>query len=373
MQKYLKPLLSCLCIGLPSLVFADINTLYLQEGTAVLKGSEYSSRTICSSYPFKQKYIGYVCKGSEGISLGKTVKETDKADQDYGLTFCMNGFWPNSDRTKCERATDENSTVHNCKAGYMSWKVLKLGDKDECIKCTDENLKKALSVLPDDLYPDKTVKNYYCNGGKYRQPHSGDDRVPRGLSKCLPVNNQIESHSNADHSGCEGVDQIQFASLTSSSLSNSSSNASNDSDASNTLLTWSQVQCAKGEVYYDPMQKCVPCASNQAWIEFANEARSYCAGGTWPAGTTIDKQLTKCPNGSWPNASLTGCDCIWGEKNIQKCKLQKKTADQCECTNVQLTKADLYYGPQGAAAPLHKQCWTKTSDDAYKVCMGFDN
>ena len=350
---------------MPGLVSADINTLYLQEGTAVLKGSEYSSRTICSSYPFKQKYIGYVCKGSDGISLGKTVKETDKADQDYGLTFCTNGFWPNSDRTKCEMATDENSTVHNCEAGYMSWKVLNMGDKDECIKCTDANLQKALSVLPDDLYPDKTVTNYYCNGGKYRQPHSGDDRVPRGLSKCMPVNNQIASYSNADHSGCEGV----VASSTSSS-----SDTSDDSDTSNTSFTDTlDVTCNKGEVYFNPMQKCVPCTSNPGWINYAQEGRYYCAGGTWAAGTTIDKQITKCPRGSWPNASLDGCDCRWGEKDIKKCKLQKKTAAQCECKDMQLKKDDLYYGPQGRSAPLYKQCWTKTSDAAYKACMGFDN
>ena len=103
------------------------------------------------------------------------------------------------------------------------------------------------------------------------------------------------------------------------------------------------------------------------WVRIAKEeARGYCAGVmSAPNPAQLQNpiyQLTKCPRGSWPNDKLDDCVCAYGG-----------TMKNGKCEGMKLSKKDLYYGPQGAAAPLHKQCWTKTSDDAYKVCMGFDN
>ena len=124
--------------------------------------------------------------------------------------------------------------------------------------------------------------------------------------------------------------------------------------------------CSKGYVYLN--NQCTLCTSNPAWIKIANEWRMYCSGVTKgqlltnPNGPLVNQQLTKCPNGSWPNDKLDDCVCAYGG-----------TMKNGKCEGMKLSKKDLYYGPKGAAAPLYKQCWTKTTDNAYKVCMGFDN
>lgn len=197
-----KILLNCLCIIMPSFVFADINKLYLQEGTAVLKGDTFENRTLCSSEQFKTKYVGYVCKGSEtGISLEKTVSEKAVADKNYGITFCIDTRIPNEDRTNCDMATSDNSITHECEAGYLSWKG------DYCIKCTDDVVQAALEALPDfkKTYGED-VTRYYCQPGTFKQIKRDDERVPKGIAECLPVNNQTKSVSNENHSGCVGDD-----------------------------------------------------------------------------------------------------------------------------------------------------------------------
>ena len=124
--------------------------------------------------------------------------------------------------------------------------------------------------------------------------------------------------------------------------------------------------CSKGYVYLN--NQCTLCTSNPAWIKIANEWRMYCSGVTKgqlltnPNGPLVNQQLTKCPNGSWPNDKLDDCVCAYGG-----------TMKNGKCEGMKLSKKDLYYGPKGATAPLYKQCWTKITDNAYKVCMGFDN
>ena len=123
---------------------------------------------------------------------------------------------------------------------------------------------------------------------------------------------------------------------------------------------------APGEVLVNG--KRVKCNSNTNWVQYANEHRMYCPGVYFndpQFNNIVNKpllQLKKCPSGSWPNDDLTGCVCAY-----------KGTMKDDKCENMQLSNDDLYYGPKGKNAPLHKQCWTKTTDAAYKACMGSDN
>ena len=255
--------------------------------------------------------------------------------------------------------------------GYSSCQLCKTYNWNEYNEDPNCGCYGEISVLTTNL----PAKTHICAPGNKSCAKWNQDRSDCATTNCnnkeLLIDGKCvakcssDEHANDSHTQC---------------IKNNSS--SNDSDSSsdfqyfelpqqqtyniqvpikfNTSFNLLQVKCDKGELWFN--QKCVPCASNQAWIEFANEWRVYCAGGEWGIGTPTLKQLTKCPRGSWPNDKLNGCDCAYGG-----------TMKNGKCEGMKLSKKDLYYGPQGAAAPLHKQCWTKTSDDAYKVCMGFDN
>ncbi len=167
-------------------------------------------------------------------------------------------------------------------------------------------------------------------------------------SKCLNENGEVIAPTTANNNNQNN----------NSTSSTSQFNILNPNLSSAKLLT--SVKCGKGEVWFN--QQCTSCTSNIAWKNYAQENRFYCPGGEWGIGTTVLAQLKKCPRGSWPNNDLTGYDCAY-----------KGTMKDGKCENMQLSNDDLYYGPKGKNAPLHKQCWTKTTDAAYKACMGFDN
>ena len=119
--------------------------------------------------------------------------------------------------------------------------------------------------------------------------------------------------------------------------------------------------CDAGNVYTDG--QCTPCVSKPAWVEYAQEYRMYCPGiqNVSVIGLQIKDQIKKCPNGAFPNADLTDCECGYG---------LTKQAGKCVGS---VSEEYMYYGPEGKNAPLFKQCWTKVSEKAYKKCMGFDN
>lgn len=144
------------------------------------------------------------------------------------------------------------------------------------------------------------------------------------------------------------------------------------SNLSNTRLVAIDVKCDPGNVLVNG--ECVPCTSNIAWVSYAKENRVYCPGGTFSTITPLKQQIDNCPRGTTPNQNLTGCDCIWGIKDVNRCNITTIPKEKCYlCKDVVLSFDDLKYGPLGKNAPLFKQCWTKVTEKAYKKCMGFDN
>ena len=132
------------------------------------------------------------------------------------------------------------------------------------------------------------------------------------------------------------------------------------------------VECKAGTVWFNGA--CTPCTSNVAWVNYAKENRLYCPGGSFLNSARIIEQIDTCPKGMKPNATLSGCDCIWGIKDVTTCNINKIPKEKCNiCKDVVLSFDDLKYGPLGKNAPLFKQCWTKVTEKAYKKCMGFDN
>lgn len=120
------------------------------------------------------------------------------------------------------------------------------------------------------------------------------------------------------------------------------------------------IMCVAGQIWNSQAGKCEACTSKAEWINYAEENRMYCPG-VRDTNLPVLQQLKKCPNGAWPNASLTDCDCRWGTKDGDTCK------------NMSISANDLQYGPNGKSAPLFKQCWTKSTPATYKKCMGFDD
>lgn len=117
--------------------------------------------------------------------------------------------------------------------------------------------------------------------------------------------------------------------------------------------------CSRGQVRDNGV--CVACSSKPLVAEYLRGARKYCVGGrvTVQYANNIIQQFRDCPPGAQPNADLTNCECIYKSGNT-------------DCNNVKLTEEQLKCGPGGCnSKPLHKRCWTKTSQKAYKTCMGF--
>ena len=118
--------------------------------------------------------------------------------------------------------------------------------------------------------------------------------------------------------------------------------------------------CSAGQVFSGG--KCISCTTEAGWVSYAKENRKFCPeGNKQGGGLSVYQQFKKCPKGAWPNATLSDCDCKYG-----------LTMQNNKCVG-QISSEHLYYGPSGKNAPLFKQCWTKTSEKAYKKCMGFDD
>ena len=117
-------------------------------------------------------------------------------------------------------------------------------------------------------------------------------------------------------------------------------------------------QCNSGYVFVN--NQCVACTSRSDLLERATQERIYCPGIDSNANFTLEQQIKKCPNGAWPNANLTDCDCKYG-----------LTKQNGKCSG-SLSRNDLLYGPNGGDISLADQCWTKYDTLSYQRCMGFD-
>jgi len=121
------------------------------------------------------------------------------------------------------------------------------------------------------------------------------------------------------------------------------------------------VSCEPGNYYESKTGKCAKCANGGTFEKDARQYRMYCSGKK--EGNKYNNAYdyrTKCPNGSWPNQNLTGCECRYNLKMKDGVCVGSLTYD------------DMRYGPDGKNAPLYKQCWIKSTDKEYKQCMGFD-
>ena len=179
-------------------------------------------------------------------------------------------------------------------------------------------------------------------------------------------------HYNQDRTKCVITDcrsgYQQVGDKCEKSKTNSSSSSSNNSGSSqtvnfqspyiNTSFTMLQIKCKKGEVWFN--QQCTPCTANPLWIQYAKEARVFCPGGDDLGFKKLVEQLQVCSAGARPNANLDGCECMYGATN-----------EDGSCASITITQDQLRCGPNGCSVPKEQQCWTRTTKESYKKCMGF--
>ena len=188
---------------------------------------------------------------------------------------------------------------------------------------------------------------------------------------------QIDSYNNNNQNDNDTLPDITTGG-DNSTVSSSSSNNSGSSDFQyvnlpqlqqlptvnfqspyiNTSFTMLQIKCKKGEVWFN--QQCTPCTANPLWIQYAKEARVFCPGGDDLGFKKLVEQLQVCSAGARPNANLDGCECMYGATN-----------EDGSCASITITQDQLRCGPNGCSVPKEQQCWTRTTKESYKKCMGF--
>ena len=357
----------------------------------------------CEDCPDK-KYLGKLyCPGGEyfkdyywgvqgveyckGLITSSGICNTDKAE-----SYIEAGkFRPAGTNTRALDCTDESelkkakqsirtilSTEPTIVSNFCLWKIKGLsfyyeqGDTFDNIE-VEHYIANLLHIADVELNCDNNtitsdstaedVSGLVCPGGD-----TGYDRTfPLGIHVC--PGGQV---ATADRKGCESkLPDPVLAESESNNNGNSQSSTTTDDTKNNDNTTKVSLQtaaslgidnlrCDKGNVLVGI--ECVPCSSKPAWVTYANESRMYCPGGEKiKIGTPLTDQLTRCPAGMWPNRELSDCVCGYG-----------LTKQDTKCSGT-LSYYDMYYGPSGEETPLFKQCWTKTTDKAYKKCMGFDN
>lgn len=328
---------------------------YLPKGATEENGGykyNYSKRINVCTAKCNGKYNrsdGYVCPGgwfkpSASSDMGLS-KCSNTQIVSWGMTGCINCVaGTRKDFTECEPISDAEAEkmtegTFSCAPGlYLITKseyIARLKNQSSqsslgnqvdngvayCMSCFDYGSKYSKTICP----------------GVNNQPMTDEEQ---GREKSCP-GNKVTTRDNP--TTC--IDRPKEE--------NSTSSNNNDTPVAD------KTTCYPGFVLFNGV--CTACTSNIAWVTYANTNRMYCPGGDFEAGTPVMKQIKKCPHGSWPNAALSDCECKWGVKNGNA------------CTSMKLYFNDLQYGPNGKNAPLFEQCWTKTSQKAYKKCMGFDD
>ena len=346
------------------------------------------------------EYVSYKIQKCDGDQI---------ANENY--SGCMDD--KTSEYTECEDPTGiiAGTPVRNCKAGYFLPR-----NSQKCCKCSDKNLNKAglsydvkfaacinpscsahisdksqcVYKCPEGTEPDKnhktceSIRKFVCGAGTSVNIDLNTKKLQNSFTlkaglyvkklrdidlteTLVDICGSCADSTVNNNQYCPGVttiteikDTVQGVKDCESGSSSTPDNGRSTCNQGNnqSSATSSNVSpCNVGQVRFNG--QCIACTTHPAWVQFAKEARVYCPGGD-TQGAPVVQQLQFCSAGARPNATLSGCECMYG-----------KTTSKGLCESIKITKEQLKCGPNGCSVPKEQQCWTRNTPDSYKKCMGF--
>ena len=293
----------------------------------------------------------------------------EKVELQSYVVACKNGYKAKSDYTGCVKecpsgtklSADGKTCEQTCPAGT------ELVENKCWVKIKDDGGYNPL-INPDNL---KMSGKAYCNIGSYIP---GKQALKEEIAKAQKTGTAVKICKT-----CTELPEVYYCpSIKETSIildewlgvkecpsgkkrddsATKCFDVNNDTGGTDTSTTSSNVSpCEAGQVRFNG--QCIACTTHPAWVQFAKEARVYCPGGD-TQGAPIVQQLQFCSAGARPNATLSGCECMYG-----------KTTSKGLCESIKITKEQLKCGPNGCSVPKEQQCWTRNTPESYKKCMGF--